>query len=92
MTLAATTFPFMNQNTNDAPWIVWTKTEPVFNLVAAKQTDGRFENDNAEHIKTDESIHPFATSFQMQTNRYHSVLARMDQAKKMTSKFSTWGS
>lgn len=92
MTLAATTSPFINHTSSVAPWIVWTKSEPVFTLIEEKQTDGRFSEGNVEHIKQPESINPVATSFQIQTNRYHAVLDKMDRANKMASKFSSWSS
>lgn len=88
MVTAATTSPFMSQQTDAAPWLLWTSKDPVTLLNAEKQTDGRsaFDGD----LKDDPPDMTISTPFIPQTRRYNAVLSRMEQASKKAAAFSAW--
>ncbi len=91
MQAAATTSPFTPQETDNVPWILWTQKEPVTHLQTDKQTDSRFAFDFPHDISTQDLPEPsLPMQNLLQTNRYHSVLSRMEQASKRAAAFSAW--
>ena len=87
----ATTSPFIIRQTELDSWILWTQKESVMNLISEKQTDGRYVcKREDEKIDTEQPVSSSIINNMMQTNRYHSVLSRMDQASKRASTYSAW--
>jgi len=90
MSYAATTSPFLFSDAMDTSWILWSSSEPLNHLQTQNQTDGRFlsgENHTAIHTVMEQTS---PINYQASAKRYHSVLARMDQACKKAAGFSSW--
>ena len=91
MQSAATTSPFIKQQTDMDSWVLWTQKESVINLMDEKQTDGRYVCErNDEKIDMEQPVSSSIINNMLQTNRYRSVLSRIDQASKRAAAYSAW--
>lgn len=90
MAYAAATSPFAK--VNDEPWVLWSNKQNVTSLQTRewkKQTNNTAQ-DEVNAVQQPMPTPTYGSPPQIHRTQYNSVLSRMKQATKNSSKFAAW--